>query len=263
MPYVASDKDFDSLARLTCRGCCVTVPTRIAAEKMLSCGAMANSVFVLPPCANEPPDVSDKRLRIRQQLDISDDQHLLVMLGEIDHNGGYRLGPWVQAVAHQIRDDVRLVIAGEGKAKETLRHFIVSSGYPDEAFLTGWNLDNDDVLCAGDIMLHLPTSCAGVWPIAAGMFAGLATVCSDTPESREIAGDSALVVRRDDPRQTTAAVLGLLQNPSKTRDLARSARERARGIFDRKVIRPVLDAIYKKHDPNTIMKQDTDIARAL
>jgi glycosyltransferase involved in cell wall biosynthesis len=246
MPYCPPKPMLQQLVRLAGRGCVLTFPTSAAVEQAIRQGAPSGNVRVLPPSAVAPQDKHARRSRLREKLAVADNHHLLVMMGQIDRDCGFRLGPWVQAILHEIRDDVRLMIAGSGDASGSLERFISLCGQPDEVFVGGWRYDSSDVLSAADVMLHLPVGRSGVRPLSAGMAAGLPVVSSCTAEAAQIGGDAVLFAQVNDPRDSAGAVLQLLDDTDKARALGQAAALRARMTLSPQAAKDVLDAIYEQ-----------------
>jgi phosphatidylinositol alpha-mannosyltransferase len=77
------------------------------------------------------------------------------------------------------------------------------------------------------------------------MAAGCAVVCSDLGPFRLVVGDDALVVPVGDVGALASAVVGLLEDPEKTRELGERGRVRARQ-YDWEVVGERYRAVYRR-----------------
>ncbi len=246
LPAAPRGKPLAQLADRLRRGeAVVTVPTEAGRAAILAAGAPADSVYVLRPPA-EPP-VAAARTRARRELGLADGHVLLVAPGEMTPAAGHKYAPWVHAVLRHVRDDLRLVLPRGGTALERVRFYVGTTGLGEEVFLTEGRLSQAEALAAADLAVFLPERDGGVGALAAAMAAGLPIVASRTPDVVECAGEeSALLVRPASPREASAGVLRVLEEPGLAPRLASSARRRAEDLFAATVSRARRQELYRR-----------------
>lgn len=243
---LASLPDMEKMVEFAAGMEAVIVPTQCARQAAIALGAPQDRVYVLPPPARASKDPS-ARQRVRESLGISMQDTLLAAPGELVRDSGHKYAPWAHAILRQIRPDIRLIIPGRGPNLERVRFFVGTTGYGSEVFLTEGRLDEAEVLAASDMALYFPVCDGGVGSLAGAMAAGLPIAASNTPDAAEMAADgrTALLVKPQDPREASAAVLKLLEEPQLARQLAAAAKARADELFDPAVVRAKLVEIYK------------------
>jgi hypothetical protein len=224
----------------------LTVPTAAALRAFLDAGAPSRGAWVLPPAAPSIPDADEKRARVRRELGVGERHVLLVAPGEMGRVAGHKYAPWVHAVLRQIRPDLRLLLPGLGEAEERARFYVGSAGLGDEVFLTSGRYSTAEALAAADLAVFFHERDCGVAAAAQAMAAGLPIVASRTPDLCELLepGRAGILVPPRDPREASAGVLRVLDDPEWARRLGGRARQIARESHDPRRCRSRLEEVY-------------------
>ena len=151
------------------------------------------------------------------------------------------------ALVRTTRPEVRLIVLGEGEARERLEVLIHERGLEGAAHLAGFVPDGDAYLLAFDLFLHTSRSEAlGNAVIEAG-FAGLpivATAVGGIPEIVED-GHTGLLVPPCSSTRVADALLSLIGNPERAKRLGNALRETCRKHFSpARMLRETL-ALYR------------------
>ena len=201
-----------------------TVPTQAAKQNLTRQGVREGNISVLIPPFNPVEDRKQRRSQVRQALGLDDSHCLLLALGEMRRHAGHKYASWVHAIIRQMLPHVRLLMPGGGPQRESVRFFAGTTGYDSEVFLTEDRFTLEDCLSGADIALHLHERDSGVADLVAAMAAGLPIVASNTPDAMELLGDgAAMIAPAGDPRQASAAVLKLLDDPALAKNLGDEA----------------------------------------
>ena len=225
----------------------VTVPTEAAARALRSAGADEEAVDVLAPPAGPVDRAAGGRDRVREALNLREDECLIAAPGEMSMWSGHKYASWVHAILRRFMEDVRLVMPGGGARLHNVASFVASTGYAAEQRMTGEEFALVDVLAAADVAVFFHERDCGVSSLAAAMAAALPIAASRTPDAAECTGaEAAVLVPPRDPRAGSAAVAKLITDRDLAGRLGEAAKERARRLFDPQNCRSKLDEIYAK-----------------
>lgn len=205
----------------------VTVPTRSDREALVDAGLPARAVHVLPPAA--PPPAADRsavRKRVRDDLAIDESELLIAVPDPMIRSAGHDFASWAHAIVRQARGGLCLIFPGGGHLAEHVRWFAGTTGYDEEIFFTGERFAPAEVLAAADLAVFFHERDVGVLGLTAAMAWGLPIAASRTPEIAELTGDgaAALLTEPGDPREASAALLKLADEPQLAADLGAAAR---------------------------------------
>ncbi|MCE5327744.1 MAG: glycosyltransferase [Planctomycetaceae bacterium] len=224
----------------------LTVPTENLRRQMLALGADATRTFVLPPPARPINDMAQRRQRTRAALGIAPGYFLVAAPGEMTPDAGQKYASWTHAIVRRFLPQTRMVISGEGMNLSNVRSFIVSTGFESEQLTPAGRFPLADVLAAADAAMFLPRRDVGVAPVVAAMAAGVPIVAADTPDLRELLGDGAgLLAPPAKPRQASAALAKLIDDPALARSLGAAAQERAAEKYSVNRARGVMAECYR------------------
>jgi len=234
----------------------VTVTTEAGKAILTRMGAEPARVHVVPPAAGrvDPNELTAARKRIREALDISDDERLLVVPSEMVRGAGHKYASWVHGIVRQIVEKVLLLFPCDGPHGERVRFFAATTGYNDEVFfpdnypeeLTGC-VTRRDALGAGDVALFLCERDTGLSALVDAMRCGLPIAASETPDIAHCApdGTAGLLSPVCDPRAASANVLRLIEDESLADKLAKAAAQRAAEHFSVESARQHLADVYE------------------
>jgi glycosyltransferase involved in cell wall biosynthesis len=135
----------------------------------------------------------------------------------------------VRAVGESaLRRRVQLVVVGEGAQRPILEE--TADRFEVDLVLPGAVEDTRPHLAAADLYVHPSHSEGSSNAIAEAMAAGLAVVATDVGGTRELVGDSGVLVPAGCAERLVDAITGLLDDPARREQLGAGARERLRAM---------------------------------
>jgi glycosyltransferase involved in cell wall biosynthesis len=143
----------------------------------------------------------------------------------------------VQALGESARQ-VRLVVIGEGPQRRVLEETASRLGV--DLVLPGMVEDTRPYLAVADLYVHPSHSEGSSNAIAEAMASGLAVVATDVGGSRELLGDTGVLVPVGSARRLVEEMSTLLDDPGRRTRLGAAARERIRE-------RSTPDAVVQAH----------------
>ncbi|HWE31107.1 MAG TPA: glycosyltransferase family 4 protein [Polyangia bacterium] len=163
----------------------------------------------------------------------------------------------IRAIA-RVRDDVALVIAGNGADMEKCKQLAHDLGVSDRVYFLGLRDDVENVYAAANVVV-MPS----LWDEAFGlcvveaMAAGRPVVVTDSGAMPEIIanGDCGAVVPKADDVAMAAAISALLDNPERAAKVGNAARQRAITMYP---IEKWVDALIKAYSRLVPMIQRRD-----
>jgi len=178
-------------------------------------------------------DVQPDCARFRSQFGIPDDAILLAAAGQLIPRKGHRFLLQAFADLAASRDDVRLIVFGEGELGDALREQADSLGIGDRVQFAGFRDDLDDYVACFDIFVHpalaeglgvaaLKAAAAGV-PVVGFAAGGLVEAVAH--------GETGLLVPAGDAGALRDAIATLLDDAALRHRLGGAGRERMRREF--------------------------------
>ena len=171
---------------------------------------------------------AERRDRARRALGLAPEDEVVVNVGRQDYQKGHRYLLEAAALLAPERPRLRVVVAGkEGRMTPELRRLLADRRLEGTVRFLGNRSDVPEVLAAGDVFAF-PSLYEGIGgAVIEAMALGLPVVCSDLPPLREVVdeGESALVVRPEDPPALAAALARILDDPELARRFGRQGRE--------------------------------------
>jgi len=193
--------------------------------------------LVAPAAVSDPfpfLEAADHRAAYRSRLGMDDRTRYVGFVGRLAPEKG--LADLIDAIGQLGRDDVELVVAGAGPARQGFERRARSVDV-NASFLGLVPLSRiPEVMAAVDLMV-VPSVTTPEWSEQFGrvaveaMFAGTPLVTSSCGALPEVVGDGALVVPERSPRPLAEAIERLLNDPAFSTDLADSARRQAMRRF--------------------------------
>jgi L-malate glycosyltransferase len=126
------------------------------------------------------------------------------------------------------RDDVDLLLVGDGPLRETLRDLALSLGIHDRVRFLGIRADVPDILPALDVFALTSLSEAASLTLLEAMASGVPVVVTAVGGNPELVrnGIDGICVPRGDVGATARAILQILGDPTSASKMGRAARER-------------------------------------
>jgi glycosyltransferase involved in cell wall biosynthesis len=156
-------------------------------------------------------------------------------------------------IVRKQRSDVKFQIVGEdrsrdGRNEKDLRDLIAHLDLSGTVELSGWSNNIADVLGGFDIFVSASRSESFGFVIAEAMLTGVPVVATRTEGAQEIISDSSLglLVPIGSPDSLAAAILDLLSDDKKRRELTKYGREHVSNNFSLKRMVDETEAIYRR-----------------
>lgn len=185
-------------------------------------------------------------LAIRHELALSADTKLIVFVGRLD--AAKTPDVLVSAFAHvaHMRDDVHLVLVGDGELAGRLRTQIVRLRIDARVHLLGTRHDVPAILRAADVFA-LSSQYEGVGrALTEAMLLGVPVVAPAIYGIPEVVrhGETGLLFRRGDVAALARSLLDLLDHPERARQLGLAGRELTRRTFDGDSMVREIESVY-------------------
>ncbi len=180
-------------------------------------------------------------------LDTIGGKRTIVFVGRFDPRNGVKhmIGAFV--ALRRVRDDVQLVIVGDGPLRPLVERMVPPELHGDVIFAGRVNRLRPRYLASAEI-LCTPCSLASFGMVLLeGMSAGLPVVASRLPGFELVMRDGVdglMVDRADDEAGFAAALDALLSDPERGRRLGAAGRQRALTEFSWPVVGDRLEALY-------------------
>jgi hypothetical protein len=207
-------------------------------------------IFHLTPPISPISDQPARREATRKRLGLGDGQRIIVAPGEMLPQAGHRYIMWAHAILRQMVEQIYVVLPDSGPAVSRVEFFSGTTGCASEMFLPrqaplASGIDRSDCLAAADMAVFLPDADCGLVAIGEAMMAGLPIVAARTPDIEECTGGEAALLVPAIPREATAAMLKIIDDPKLARRLGEAAATRARQLFDPTISKAQLNEIHR------------------
>ncbi|MCU0532595.1 MAG: glycosyltransferase family 4 protein [Hydrococcus sp. Prado102] len=194
-----------------------------------------------------PQEIAELRSQVRQELGLSEDSKLLLTVGRLSAQKGYRdLPPIIASVVNEF-PQVKFVWVGEGEEKESLVKQIKKYDVEESVLFLGYRSDVPRLLKAADLFVF-PTYFEGLpfAPIEA-VAHGLPIVASNASSLPEIIEDKVggLLFEVGNCDRLRESLFWALRNPESMQEMSRNAQQQTRNFSQEKMIQAYLD-IWQK-----------------
>jgi glycosyltransferase involved in cell wall biosynthesis len=192
------------------------------------------------------PAVSEEKLDVVKtffQSYISEGDFVVCMSGKLVKSKGYDIA--IKSAAYVLnktgRKNIKFLICGEGPEREFLEELIKKNGIENNFFLLGW-LDNeylDFFHKKGNLFLHPALFDPFPNVVLKAMIYSLPVIGFDSSGSikdRIINSKNGFIVKRDNIEEFNSGLLFCIQNPDKTAEMGKNARQTAEYWNDAKAI---------------------------
>jgi glycosyltransferase involved in cell wall biosynthesis len=183
---------------------------------------------------------------LKKSLGISRDDRVVVYVGRLEKEKGVEFG--VRAFV-EIADEfpeVRLVVAGEGRERESLDNIAYSSGYTDRIDLIGHTDEIPALMAIADVVL-LPSLTEGLSQvILEAMVASRAVVATRVGGSAEVVedGKTGFIVPARNASDLADALRRILGNVSLSQRMGQAGRRRVETEYSQEKYLDRLSAMY-------------------
>lgn len=190
-----------------------------------------------------------RRLALRRQLDILEDEPVLLNVGRQDHAKNQAQLVRAFGLLQRRRPDAWLLIAGRpGDASGELDSALESLPRPDRVRLLGHRDDVAELYVAADVFVFPSRYEGAAGSVLEAMALSTPVVGSDAPAVAEVlgGGDYGVVTPTDDPQALAAAVEALLDDPERRHALAARARRRFTDEYELESVADAMAAMYRE-----------------
>ena len=173
----------------------------------------------------------------------------IVFVGRFDPRNGVRHMIGAFAALRRARDDIRLVIVGDGPLRPIVERMVPSELRSDVVFAGRLNRLRPRYLASAEILCTPCTLASFGMVLLEGMSAGLPVVASRLPGFELVMRDGVdgLMIDRADDEEGFAAALGrLLDEPALARGMGAAGRQRALTRFSWPVVADALETLYEQ-----------------
>lgn len=187
--------------------------------------------------------VTENTFQIRKNLGVPTDAFLLLSVGELSKNKNHEV--LIRALAHLKKQDVYLLIAGEGVLQEKLMRLAKRLNIDKQIHFLGYRYDIASLCHTADLYLH-PSYREGL-PVAVmeAMASGLPVVCSDIRGNRDLIDTNGGMRCAPYDADAFAKAIALhMQNPARAQKEGEYNRQKALNYEKDGIIRSVLE-IYR------------------
>lgn len=163
-----------------------------------------------------------------------------------DHKGHRYLIEAAGRVVAQI-PDARFVLVGDGELRKTVEEQVARLGLSKTVIFTGFRTDIPKILAAIDLFVlssHLEGLCSSIMDAMAMGIAVVATRTGGVPEVVE-EGVTGLLVPPRDPVALSGAILRLMGDPKRRRQMGQAGRRRVTARFSAEVMVEATEKLYR------------------
>jgi glycosyltransferase involved in cell wall biosynthesis len=182
----------------------------------------------------EPPQPSGiTRDELLAELGLPGNCRLVAVIGRLWPQKRVKDAIWAADLLKVIRDDVHLLVIGDGPHRDRLRRFRDQVVIRDKVHLLGHREDVPRIVPHLDALWSTSAYEGQSNAILEAMAAGVPVVATDVPGTRDLvlSGQTGYLVPVGDRAALARATQRLLENPSLAAQLGTAARRRANGQF--------------------------------
>jgi glycosyltransferase involved in cell wall biosynthesis len=169
-------------------------------------------------------------------------------VGRLEEQKGFDVAVQAMESVTRAAPDARLTIAGDGSQRRALADRITDLGLTDAVSLLGERNDVRSLMLEADILVH-PARWEGFGLVLLeAMTAGLPIVATRVWAIPEVIADgvTGLLVPPEDPDELAAAIIELIRNPERRREMGMAGYERLRKRFSPERMARRVAAVYEE-----------------
>ena len=206
LPWIAGANNISILTR-----------TDAGVQSCLNLGADPKKFFSIPIVSKESDieNIRNNRLRVRRELNISDDKTVLAIPNEIlTPESGHKIAIWAHAILSWVLDDIALIVPGDSEEFDNVYKFATNTGFLNNVYFTKNEFTPTEVISACDIALFSgDENNKNLGRIAEAIKQARPVIADNCAEIHEItnAGELAYLIDTE-PKTLSSAMLKLLED---------------------------------------------------
>lgn len=179
---------------------------------------------------------------------LAESDRVLMGVGPLDLRKGFRDAVYALDMLRHLDDRVKLVLLGDGDAREALNALVEAFGAERSVLRPGWQPNLHPWLCRADIVLAPLHGRGGVYGVLDAMLAARPIVAAAVPDLVEILDHdvTGLLVPTSERMQLARECRFLLQDPDRCQRLGQAARQAALQQYPIATLAESLWQIYQK-----------------
>lgn len=212
---------------------CVVVNSEGVRDFYTKHGTPADRVRVIPNGVSLPEPPATSRSQLLAELGLPDDTRLIGLVCRLWPQKRVKDAIWAADLLKVVRDDVHLLILGDGPQRDRLRRFRDQCEIRDRVHFLGERGDVPRILPHFDVLWSTSGYEGQSNVILEAMAAGVPVVASDIPGTRELVvhESSGILVPVGDRACFARRTQQLFGNPSLATRLSETARQRVQDEF--------------------------------
>lgn len=193
------------------------------------------------------PVSDEERKKARKQAGISDDEFLLVSVGELNKNKNHETV--IRALKLLGEENVRCVVCGDGPKRKALENLIMEPDLKKKAALLGYVQDVREILAAADAFVF-PSIREGLGMAALeAMAMGIPVIAADNRGSREYMKDgiNGYVCPGNSKEEYAAAVRKIMKLSKEELAQMKDACRKTSQAFSKDAAGKIMKEVYSNH----------------
>jgi glycosyltransferase involved in cell wall biosynthesis len=205
-------------------------------------GIPAEKIRVIANGVEPAPPVEVTRAEMLVELGLPDDVHLVAVIGRLWPQKRIKDAIWAADLLKVIRDDVHLLVIGDGPQHDRLRRFRDQVVIRDKVHLLGHRDDVARIVPHLDVLWSTSAYEGQSNAVLEAMAAGVPVVATDVPGTRDlvVSGQTGYLVPVGDRAAVARATQRLLEHSDLAQQLGAAGRRRVETEFR-------VDAMVDKH----------------
>jgi glycosyltransferase involved in cell wall biosynthesis len=223
-----------SIDRALARRCrCVVVNSEGVRDFYVKHGILAGQVRVIPNGVAMPDPPRTTRRQVLEELELPEGSRLIGLVGRLWPQKRVKDAIWAADLLKVIRDDVHLLVIGDGPHRDRLRRFRQQVRIADKVHFLGERGDVPRLMPHFDLLWSTSGYEGQSNAILEAMAAGVPVVATDIPGTRELVlpGETGYLVPVGDRAGFAKYTERLLGDPAAAARFAAAARGRVQSEF--------------------------------